>query len=125
MSTRCWIGQKREDGIHAFYCHCDGLIKYPHVGYTLTHFYHSEDTVSTLVDLCERTGTNAVYDTLEETSTEMFGDEFMGLKVFNNKKDYVTSAPFDIEGIFLFENGKWKYWCGSYFKEIPWEDVKE
>lgn len=54
MPTRCWIGQKRDDGIHSFYCHHDGYPEYPHgVASKLVRFYDSEDLATKLIDLCE------------------------------------------------------------------------
>ena len=118
MSTRCWIGQKREDGIHSFYCHHDGYLKYPGVGYNLLTNYNSEELATKLVDLCEPYGTDAVEDTMQETEKCLFIDDVdMPHPVFKTKKEYVSAANFDIANIFLWDKG-WKIWCGGSFRFI-------
>lgn len=112
MSTRCWIGQKTKEGIKVFYCHCDGYVNYPGVGYTLPNYYSTEDRVTKLVDMCHQTGTSSVEKTLEKTKKNLYEDEYI-IPIFKTKKEYVSSAPFDIENFFLFENNEWKVSNGN------------
>lgn len=107
MSTRCWIGQKTKEGIKAFYCHHDGYITKPGMGYALPTFYNTEDKVTELINTCYQTGTSSVEDTIEKTKKELYDDDFP-LPIFKDKDDYVSNIQFDIEYLYLFDKGKWE-----------------
>lgn len=116
MSTRCWIGQKREDGIHSFYCHHDG---YPeHVGFALSHFYDSEELASKLIDLCEYHGISALGCNLKETEKYLYDDCSKPNPVYRTSKEYEKNAHFDIEYIYLWTKGSWKIFKSGSFRDI-------
>ena len=118
MSTRCWIGQKREDGIHAFYCHHDGYIEYG-VGEQLFVYYNTEDKVTKLVDLCYNTGTSSLVNTLEGTKKFLYNrtpDDGFSLNIFEDELEY-ADCDFDIEYVYLFKDGEW--WVSEAYHK-PW-----
>ena len=39
MSTRCLVGYRDKDTVHYIYCHFDGYVEKPGVGYTLFNHY--------------------------------------------------------------------------------------
>ena len=113
MSTRCWVGQKRDDGkIYAFYCHCDGYEKFPGVGYTLSVYYSEKDKVTSLVDKCILNGTFSISKNVEETEKELYKNG-ISLPIFEDESSFVENIPFDIENIFLYKDGKWKVFRGD------------
>lgn len=116
MSTRCWIGQRRADGIHSFYCHCDGYPEY--MGFALTHFYDSEKAASDLVDMCEPYGIFSLHHNLEETRKEVYHEHGLRTPVYATSKEYEQAADFDIEYIYLWSRGSWKIFKGGSFKDI-------
>ena len=116
MSTRCWIGQKRKDGIHSFYCHCDGYPEY--VGFALTHFYDSEELASKLIDLCEPYGTSSLQHNLEKTKQELFEDDGIPNPIYTSSKEYEKNADFDIEYLYLWTKGSWKIFKSGSFRDI-------
>ena len=119
MSTRCWIEQKRENGIHSFYCHHDGYPEYPHgVASKLVRFYDSEDLATKLIDLCEPYGTSALESTLKDTSYELYINDAFPNRIYKNAKEYEKNAPFDIEYIYLWTKGEWKIFKSGSFKSI-------
>lgn len=118
MSTRCWIGQKREDGIHSFYCHHDGYPNYPHgVASKLIRYYDSEELATKLVDLCEPYGTSALEPTLEATANELYKDAFPN-PIYKTGKDYEHNANFGIEYVYLWYKGEWKIFKSGRFRSI-------
>lgn len=119
MSTRCWIGQKREDGIHSFYCHYDGYPDYPHgVGSTLVRFYDSEELATKLIDLCEPYGISSLEKTLKDTAGELYADHAYPNPVYKNNTEYEKNADFDIEYIYLWTKGEWKLFKSGSFRSI-------
>ena len=114
MSTRCLIGQKREDGIHSFYCHCDGYPEY--VGFALTHFYDSEELATRLVDFC-KSGTSALGINLEETKQYLYM-EGNSRPVDANSREYEKNAGFCIEYIYLWSKGSWRIYKYGAFRDI-------
>lgn len=116
MSTRCWIGQKREDGIHSFYCHHDGYPSY--VGGRLVNCYNTEELATELINLCEPYGTSSLEKTLNETKRELYTDDGVSNSVYKNKKEYEENAGFDIEYIYLYDKGDWKVFKSGRFKSL-------
>lgn len=116
MSTRCWIGQKREDGIHSFFCQCDGYPEYPGVGHNLLTNYNSEELATKLVDLCENYNLFFLDSTLEKTKIELDETDYPH-PIYKTKKEYNDNRAFDIEYIYLWDKG-WKIWYAGSFRFI-------
>lgn len=101
MSTRCLVGYRDKDTVHYIYCHYDGYVEKPGVGYTL--FNHYKD-LNKIKDLISRGGTSDIVPNVEDCH---FYNEEGWSEHTVDVANYGFDCQEDVDYIYLFQNNEW------------------
>jgi len=104
-----FIGKLEGDGSVAFiYCHEHGDMS--RLGKTLFENFSNEEQVEQLLNSghCEYPGNNGNKNVWKLPNKKQYasGETF---KQCSNKKEYLEEAVEDVQAVYLYVNGKWKY----------------
>lgn len=101
MSTRCLVGYRDKDTVHYIYCHHDGYVEEPGVGYTLFNYYKDLNKIK---DLISRGSTSDIAPNVKDC--EFYNEEGWGEKTVP-VANYGFNCQDDAEYIYLFQNNEW------------------
>lgn len=120
MSTRSTIAYKDKDGIHSIYCHFDGYVEKPGVGYMLTKYYNNENSAKEVVSLGDMsclkeklyptTKTHSFNTPEKKVSVFYHRDRGEDLHIGSFKTEMEWKDSYDMDYFYLWDEDKWNCW---------------